>query len=217
MGPVYEPKNFDCLQDNTRNLLYRFAESAPFLKDFSLVGGSALALYLGHRKSEDLDFYTFADTFDRQIILAYCGTFDSLKILNESDEQLDVLINGVKVTFYNARWTFLQPAAPQPLNIATLESIAAMKVHVLFLRAKYRDYYDLFFIANKVMGIPELFSCARQVVPGLTMKLFCIALTYIDDIEDDSIDHLEPVSQLSKEDIRNYFEQQIGTGGAVEV
>lgn len=214
---MYEPKNFTCLQDNTRNLLYRFAESAPFLKDYSLVGGSALALYLGHRKSEDLDFFTFSKTFNKQAIIAYCRAFDSLKILNESDEQLDLLIEGVKVTFFDARWSFLHPVAPQPLNIATLESIAAMKVHVLFLRAKYRDYYDLFFLANKVMGIPELFACAKQVVPGLTMRLFCIALTYIDDIEDDSIDHLDPVRQLSKEDIRNYFEQQIRAGGAVEV
>lgn len=213
---MYEPKNFTCLQDNTRNLLYRFAESAPFLKDYSLVGGSALALYLGHRKSEDLDFFTFSKALNKQAIIAYCRAFDSLKILNESDEQLDLLIEGVKVTFFDARWSFLRPVAPQHLNIATLESIAAMKVHVLFLWAKYRDYYDLFFLANKVMGIPELFACAKQVVPGLTMRLFCIALTYIDDIEDDSIDHLDPVRQLSKEDIRNYFEQQIRQGGALE-
>ena len=214
---MYEPKNFACLQDNTRNLLYQFTESAPFLSEYSLVGGSALALYLGHRKSEDLDFFTFSKTFNKQAIIAYCRAFDSLKILNESDEQLDLLIEEVKVTFFDARWSFLRPVAPQPLNIATLESIAAMKVHVLFLWAKYRDYYDLFFLANKVMGIPELFACAKQVVPGLTMRLFCIALTYIDDIEDDSIDHLDPVRQLSKEEIRNYFEQQIRTGGAVEV
>lgn len=197
------------MQENTRNLLCQFTESAPFLSNYSLVGGSALALYLGHRKSEDLDFFTFADTFDKQRILAYCGAFDSLKILNESDEQLDLLINGVKVTFFNARWSFLRPVELRSLNIASLEAIVAMKVHVLFLRAKYRDYYDLFIIASKVMGLTEMFNCARQVVPGLSMKLLCIALTYIDDIEDDSIDHLEPISKLSKDEIRNYFEQQI--------
>ena len=206
---MYEPKNYDYLQEKTRNLLYRFTESAPFLKDYSLVGGSALALYLCHRKSEDLDFFTFADTFEKQPILDYCNDLKTLKILNESDEQLDLLMDGVKVTFFNARWSFLRPVEPQALNIATLEAIGAMKVHVLFLRAKYRDYYDLFFLTNKVMGLTELFECARQVIPGLTMKLFCIALTFIDDIEDDSIEHLEPVRQLNKEEIRTYFEEQI--------
>lgn len=64
---VYEPKNYAYLQEKTRNILYRFSESAPFfLKDYSLVGDSALALYLGHRKSEDLDFFTFANTFDKR-------------------------------------------------------------------------------------------------------------------------------------------------------
>src|SRR6056297_1756050 len=109
---VYEPKNYDYLQEKTRNLLYRFTESAPFLRDYSLVGGSALALYLCHRKSEDLDFFTFADTFDKQTILGYCKDWGSLKILNESDEQLDLLMDGVKVTFFNARWSFLQPVEP---------------------------------------------------------------------------------------------------------
>ena len=59
------------------------------------------------------------------------------------------------------------------------------------------------------MTLRELFECAQQVVPGLTYKLFCIALTYIDDIEDDSIVHLDPVEKLGKEDIRAFFEQQI--------
>lgn len=175
-----------------------------------------MALYLDHRKSEDLDFFTFADIFDKQNIITYCSRWDSLKILNESDEQLDLLIDGVKVTFFDARWSFLRPVAPQSLNIATLEAIAAMKVHVLFLRARYRDYYDLFFLANKVMGLTELFECAKRVVPGLTMKLFCIALTYIGDIEDDSINHLDPDGQLSKEDIRTYFEQQIRKEGLLK-
>jgi predicted nucleotidyltransferase component of viral defense system len=206
---MLEPIHYACLQDKTRTLLQKLAETAPFLQHYTLVGGSALALYLQHRKSEDLDFFTYADTFDSNQILEFCSRWDSLKVLNKSDEQLDLLIDGVKVTFFDARWSFLRPDTPQCLNVATLEAIAAMKVHVLFLRAKYRDYYDIFFLAHKVMGLTELYTCAKRVVPGLTMKLFCIALTYIDDIEDDSINHLDPVSQLSKQEIRAYFEEQI--------
>src|SRR6056297_3421744 len=99
---VYEPKNYDYLQEKTRNLLYRFTESAPFLRDYSLVGGSALALYLCHRKSEDLDFFTFEDAFNRNEIVDYCRRFPQFEILNESGDQLDLLIRGVKTTFFNA-------------------------------------------------------------------------------------------------------------------
>jgi hypothetical protein len=66
------------------------------------------------------------------------------------------------------------------------------------------------------MGLAELYKCAKRVVPGLTMKLFCIALTYIDDIEDDSINHLEPINLLSKEDIRAYFEDKIRNEGLLK-
>ena len=206
---MLEPKNYDCLQDKTRNLLCELTESAPFLDCYSLVGGSALALYLCHRKSEDLDFFTFADSFDKRQILDFCKRFKALEILNESDVQLDLLVNGVMVTFFNAQWAFLKPRKLQPLNVASLNAIAAMKINVLFLRAKYRDYYDLFFMADRVMGLQELFECAKEVVPGLTYKLFCIALTYIDDIEDDNIDHLNPVRSLGKEEIRAFFEEKI--------
>lgn len=206
---MYEPKNFDYLQDNTRNLLYELRDNADFLENYSLVGGSALALYLGHRKSEDLGFFTYADFFDQQGILDYCRRYAKFEILNNSKDQLDLLIGGVKTTFFNAGWSFLKPDQHAPLNVAGLNAIAAMKVNTLFLRAKYRDYYDLFFLVDKVFDLNTLYECATKVVPGLTKKLLCIALTYIDDIEDDNILHLDPVSLLSKEEIRAFFEAKI--------
>ena len=206
---IVEAKNFDCLLDNTRDILTKLTDTAPFLAQYSLVGGSALSLYLCHRKSEDLDFFTYSDTFDRREILEYMQRFKNFEVLNDNNDQLDVLLEGVKVTFFNARWNFLKPTQISPLNIASLESIAAMKTNVLFLRAKYRDYYDLYFLTKEVMGLKEIFACAQPVVSGLTFKLFCIALLYIDDIEDDNITHLDPQENLSKQGIRHFFEKQL--------
>ena len=95
------------------------------------------------------------------------------------------------------------------MNIARLESIAAMKTNVLFLRAKYRDYYDLYWLAKEVMSLAEIYQYALPVVHGLSYKLFCIALTYIDDIEDDNIAHLDPKENLTKQQIRAFFEEKI--------
>ena len=206
---MIEPINFDYLQDKTKEVLSTLVKTAPFLTNYSLVGGSALALYLSHRKSEDLDFFTYNDSFNRQDIFQYLKRFDRKEILTDSDDQLDVLIEGVKVTFFNAKWGFLKPVDSQALNIASLESIAAMKTNVLFMRAKYRDYYDLYFLSRKVMSLQQIFECARPLVAGLNFKLFCIALTYIDDIEDDNIAHQEPQEVISKQEIRSYFEKEI--------
>lgn len=209
MSSLNVPKNFDCLLDSARSVLDHLVENAGFLSNYCLVGGSALSLYLCHRKSEDLDFFTYADTFDRTEILSTMRSFAKYEVLNDNSDQLDLLLNGVKVTFFNAKWAFLCPEAPARLNIATLSAIAAMKTNVLFMRAKYRDYYDLYFMAKKCMPLNDIFASAQPVISGLTYKLFCVALLYIDDIEDDSIDHLSPVEIITKRQIRDFFESLI--------
>ena len=86
-----------------------------------------------------------------------------------------------------------------------------MKVNTLFLRAKFRDYYDLYFLVKEKMGIKKVFECSKNIIQGISFKLFCIALVYIDDIEDDNILHLDPKINIAKEEIREFFEEKINT------
>jgi predicted nucleotidyltransferase component of viral defense system len=202
-------KNLDCLLPKTKSLLLRMIEGCDFLDKYVLVGGSALTLHLCHRKSEDLDFFTFEDNFDFGEILEYIKQFSQKEILNKTDEQIDVLLDGVKITFFNAKWSFLKPQKKENFNLATLEQIAAMKVNVLFLRAKYRDYYDLYFLAKEVMGLRQIFKCSENIVEGITYKLFVVGLLYIDDIEDDDINYLEPKEKISKQKIRDFFDSRV--------
>jgi len=194
---------------DTQNLLCTLIDSADFLRNFVLVGDSALALHLCHRKSEDLDFFTYSDCFNKEEIFTYLAKFDNKEIINQSDVQIDVIINRVKVTFFNAKWSFLKPEKIQTFNLSSIKAIAAMKVNILFLRAKYRDYYDLYCLAKTVFSVKEIFECSLGIVEGVNFKLFAIALVYIDDIEDDNIVHLEPKFNISKSDIRAYFEGEL--------
>jgi len=201
--------NVTCLAPKAGILLRELVTSCSFLDRYVLAGGSALAMHLKHRQSEDLDFFTYAEgSFSKSIIRNYIKRFKQKEILNETDEQIDLLINGVKVTFFNAKWTFLQPEQENTFNLASLEAIAAMKVNVLFLRATYRDYYDLYFLAQE-LGVRKIFELSKDVVPGLTYKLFCTALLYIDDIADDSIAHLKPKKNISKKEIRSFLEKGV--------
>ena len=202
-------KNLSCLLPKTKALLLEMVESCSFLDKYVLVGGSALTLHLCHRKSEDLDFFTYEDNFDFREILEYIKQFEKKEILNKSDNQIDLLLDGVKVTFFNAKWSFLKPVDNNKFHLATLEQIAAMKVNVLFLRAKYRDYYDLYFLAKEVMSLKEIFKCSEHIVEGITYKLFVVGLLYIDDIEDDNIDYLEPKEKISKKKIQDFFEKRV--------
>lgn len=205
--------NSDCLLANTRAVLEALVQITPFLRDYVLVGGSALALHICHRQSEDLDFFTYQDSFDKKAILDCIRHFPQREIINSSPQQLDLLLNGVKVTFFNAHWDFLTPHPVQTFNLASLKAIAAMKTNTLFVRAKYRDYYDLYCLAQNGLSLEDIFNAAQAILDGINYKLFCIALTYIDDIEDDNIDHLQPKELISKQAIRAYFEKQLADGG----
>ncbi len=202
-------KNLNCLLPNTQSLLLKMIEGCAFLDDYVLVGGSALALHLCHRKSEDLDFFTHNDSFNKKQIFEYVKQFDNKEILNQTDEQIDLLVDGVKVTFFNANWSFLKPFKKERFNLASLEQIATMKVNVLFLRAKFRDYYDLYFLVKDGMSLEKIFECSANILDGINFKLFAVALVYVDDIEDDNIEHLEPVENLDKIQIRDFFQKEL--------
>lgn len=202
-------KNLNCLLPKTKELLLKMVQSCSFLQKYVLVGGSALTLHICHRKSEDLDFFTYDDSFDKKEILKFIQSFETKEIINQTDEQIDLLLNGVKVTFFNARWSFLKPQKIEKFNLATISMIASMKVNVLFLRAKYRDYYDIYFLVKQCMGLKEIFKVSEHVVEGVTFKLFAVALIYIDDIEDDDISYLQPIEKISKEEIRDFFQKRL--------
>lgn len=93
-------KNLDYLLPNTKVLLLNIIDTCPFLDKYVLVGGSALTLHICHRKSEDLDFFTYKDDLDFNEILEFIKQFENKEILNKSDNQIDLLLDGVKVTFF---------------------------------------------------------------------------------------------------------------------
>lgn len=206
-------KNLECLLPNTQKLLLELIDNCDFLHKYVLCGGSALALYLCHRKSENLDFFTYGDDFDLKEIFEYLNTFQDAKIINQTDEQVDSIVGGVKLTFFNAKWSFLKPNKIQAFNLSSIESIAGMKVNTLFLRAKYRDYYDLYFLAKKEMGLKDIFESGLSIMPNINFKLFAMALVYVEDIEDDNIEYLDPVESISKNKIGDFFKIKLKNYG----
>jgi len=206
---MQELKNLECLLPKTQTLLLKMIDECSFLEKYVLVSGSALAMYLCHRKSEDLDFFTYSDSFDREEIFRFIQTFKNQEIINQTPQQIDLLLDGVKVTFFNANWKFLEPIKIEKFNLASIKSISAIKVNVLFLRAKYRDYYDLYCLVKSGVSLRDIFEYSTNIVEGINFKLFAIALIYIDDIEDDTIEYLEPIEIISKEKIRDFFQDRI--------
>ncbi len=190
-----------------------------FLDNFVLIGGSALAVRLGHRQSEDLDFFTHKDWFDKNRILSLSNLFNNYEILLNGKEQIDLLCNKVKLSFMNASsnsaWHFLSPSGSaeenkiRGINIATIDQLSAMKVHVLFLRSLFRDYYDNYVLSKYHIGLERIYNNANKFIPGMSFRLFSTALTYTKDIKDENIDYLKPKYKVTKAEIQAYFEKEI--------
>ncbi len=187
----------------TKRVLENLEKEADFLSGYVMVGGSALSVHLFHRLSEDLDFFTYEDVFDKTRIFDFFRGKNH-QILNDTKDQVDLVFEGVKITFFNAKWNLLRPEKPSRLHIATLPQLAATKVHTLFVRATFRDYYDIYTLSLQ-MSLEELYKNALMLMDGLNYKLFSMALVYVDDIADENIAHLRPKIHVTKKQISEHF------------
>jgi hypothetical protein len=186
----------------------------PELQNFTLVGGSALSILLKHRLSEDLDLFTWFEELGKSgtdSIIKQLSKHYKVEILNTYSDGMDVLFDRVKVTFFANGWERLKEREPLSKNsfIGTLKLLTAMKVNTLSLRAKFRDYYDLFVIAKDVLDIKKIFDISINYIPGMTKKIFSMQLPYVEDIDDERIEHLNPKYKVTLDEMRIFFEEQI--------
>lgn len=202
------------LTPKTKEIFFKISK-LQFLKKFTLVGGTGLAYYLEHRLSEDLDYFSWENSINKNEFDAFKNEISlvhELKILNEYVNGIDISVEGVKLTFFANNWSILQDNRKLILDYsfaAPIEILTAMKVNTLSLRAKYRDYYDLYVLSKELFSIHEILNLTMKYIPGMTKKIFCMQLIYIDDIDDENINHLQPRIKISLTEIQKHFEKEI--------
>lgn len=201
------------LTDNTYSLFNELA-GLEYLNNFTFVGGSAVAYYLGHRLSEDLDFFTWKQKLPPETdnLIKKISENREVSIANRSDTYMDIFIDGIKVTFFANDWQALKENRiniTRYIDAADLPLLCAMKINTLSLRAKFRDYYDLYVMNIEKYSIEDIFNLAVKFLPGITKKVFAMQLTYINDIEDENIKHLSPKYNVTLAEIQKHFEEQI--------
>jgi len=164
-----------------------------FQRSFYMVGGTAIALHLGHRRSIDFDLFTFSQLNKTRIKSKLLKIpFRQVPIFEDFD-QLHLLINNVKITFFSYPWSVLHPVKVNTtITIPSLLSLAAMKAFALGRRAKWKDYVDLYFILRDHYSIAEIGLEAEKIFnQQFSSKLFRQQLAFHKDI-----DYSEPVEYL---------------------
>jgi len=184
----------------------------PLVKSFSsnyyLVGGTAIAFHLGHRRSIDFDLFT-DKTFDPMHVRAKILT--SYKIdqtFSQGIGELTVLIVKVKVTFFH--YPFIIERSDDfegIINLPDLLTLGAMKAFALGRRAKWKDYVDLYFIFQK-HSFQELINKTKSIFKSeFNEKLFRTQLGYFKDIDySEEIEYL-PGFEKKDEDIKQFLEK----------
>ena len=191
------------------------------IKPYILCGGTALAIQIGHRKSEGLDFMMGRksktekpevnwNAIEREL-KEKIGEIENFNMLGF--DQVEFVVKGVKFSFFVS--DNLSPVtAPIDyignIRLADIESIMAMKIEVMLRRMKFRDYYDIYCILQEGYsihkGIEKALKLSRH---RLSSKNIIVMLLGGQFFPDDNFVTLEPKYDVTKEQIRDYIMRKL--------
>jgi len=167
---------------------------AKFKNDFGLVGGTAIALQIGHRRSIDFDMFSLKEFSNMKIrkIISKNG-YKVGRVYKDEDGQFTFFINQVQFTFFYYPFKIeFSEKLEKILKMPDLLTLAAMKAYALGRRAKWKDYVDLYFIIEKYHSIEKIVKRSKEIFENeFNERIFREALSYFDDIN-----YGEPVEWL---------------------
>ena len=119
------------VEKNTFDLLTRLMRE-PLLDKTRLVGGTSLALQLGHRKSTDLDFFS-AEVPDIESIVSLLTDKYGYTAQIITAKSTIGYIEGIKIdVIYHPYQWLEEPLVEGGIRLAGLTDIAAMKMHAIY-------------------------------------------------------------------------------------
>jgi hypothetical protein len=173
-----------------------------------LAGGTAVALYLGHRRSADLDFFTPLDFVEKQWENKLQHDL-GFSLVQRDWQTLIGLIDNVKFSLFGYRYPLIGPTEKfKNIQLASLPDLAAMKLDAVIGRGCKRDFIDLYFLCQR-FGLETLFSFYQARYDHIEEKELLLkkSLVYFADADKDEMpDMLISVPWL---DIKKFFRQKI--------
>lgn len=196
--------HYETIEPDTLELLKKL-QALPVLRLTRLVGGTSLALQLGHRKSIDLDLFGQVDCDNTELLeaLRSCGSVTQLK----ASANINIFaINGVKVDIVNYAFPWLEDAITEDgIVLAKLQDIAAMKVNAVIGRGTRKDFIDLAHIM-KSYTLPQVLHFYFMKYPEASMFLAAKSMSYFADADADPMPYM--FTEETWNDIKAYISKQ---------
>ena len=120
----------------------------PELMDTRLVGGTALALQLGHRKSVDIKLFGQIESFED--VPEALHQFNNLQVVKLGKSINIFLLDGIKLDIVNYPYPWLHDRVLEDgFRLAHTEDIVAMKLAAITGRGTKKDFYDIYFLLEQ--------------------------------------------------------------------
>lgn len=170
------------VEPHTLGLLKRLM-SDEALNQFNLVGGTALSLQIGHRKSIDLDMFAQSD-FDSASLLEHLNEAGyNPNVKYQHKQTLVVEIEGIKVDFIRFRYPFAHNIQViEGVRLATIQDIACMKIDAIMGRGKKKDFCDLYFLLQRY-SLEEMMDWYQKMFQHSTVFHIYKSLTWFEDAD----------------------------------
>lgn len=153
-----------------------------FFQNFILVGGTSLALQLGHRNSVDIDMFGNQD-IDQYLFIERLKKFGTVEVSQSSKNIMITSINGIKVDFVNYNYPVLKDSKTiNSIRLSSLEDIAAMKLNAILGRGSKKDFIDLYFLLNEY-SLTQILKFYNQKYLDGSEFLVVKSLTYFEDAD----------------------------------
>lgn len=150
------------------------------LNSFQLVGGTAIALQIGHRKSIDIDLFSTKKTDLLRIKRSLTDSFSKISNVVLTQNCVRAEINGVRVDIFDD-WSIpfrRNQIIEEGIRLTALEDLAAFKLSTITGRREKKDYIDLFFLFKK-FGAKSILKEFEKYEPLLSAKSLMFALTEV--------------------------------------
>lgn len=172
-----------------------------------LAGGCAVAVHLGHRRSRDLNLFSFSElSFEPYRALT---ASPDVAILAETDAALSLRVGDVPVDIVRYPYPLVDPliVGPGGAPTAGLRDLAAMKLAAIAKRGLRRDFWDLWAIVNAGVTLVEAGEVYKRRFGRSQADLYHVwrALTFFDDAEREPV-FPEGLSARRWSTIRRFFE-----------
>jgi predicted nucleotidyltransferase component of viral defense system len=173
----------ETIEPDTLSLILSLQEKS-YTQNFLLVGGTALALQLGHRTSADIDLFTNV-RFDVPELLTLLQNDFTVHIRNQMNHALLVDITKIKTDFVFQPADIIEPAVEtENVRMASLKEISAMKIGAITARGRRRDFIDLYCLLNH-FTLTEILDAFLKKYKDATLELAIRSLFYFADADND--------------------------------